>query len=149
MRASITSNAAAILARMRQRQQRMEKALGAAARELAPVMARETKGLLQSEIYSVPIPRRRGRRGKGRWRRSGNLKRRERAYADGVTVVLENQANYAAARSALGSKGPENRAGRKNRPPTRSIQWQAEAVRKRRGYILQVRRKHVLEVLTG
>jgi hypothetical protein len=99
----------------------------------------DAKRLLQSEVYSVPIPlrasadRRLGpsaavrskttKGSRGQWRRTGNLLRQEtyRVSLDGASVILFNNAEEALPRAALGMENPPNAAGRKageQRPQT-------------------------------
>lgn len=172
----LTSNGAALLRKMRRRPAAMKRELAAAARELSTVIAAETKKIIQTEIYDVPIPlkkradeklsakaavRTKTTKGsQGKWSRTGNLKRSETASPDGVNVVLKNNADYAAARSALGGPNPPNNAGRQagvQRPQagvptaqksrTRSVQWQSQAIENKRTIIVKARRESVLRAL--
>jgi hypothetical protein len=102
---AVTSNVATILEKMRQRRRAVERELGVAARALAPKLNAHAKRIVQADIYNIPEKRSK-RTGKKLWKRSGDLKRRERGRAEGVNVILENRSNHAAPRSALGSDGP-------------------------------------------
>lgn len=175
---SLSTNGAAVLRKMTRRGAAVKRALQQAARELVPLMAAENKRLIQSEIYDVPIPlkagadKRLGQRAvirtkttkgsSGKWQRTGNLKRAETATADGVDVLMRNNADYGAARYALGGPNPPNRAGRRagtQRPQTgvpdaqksktRSVQWHSETIEKQRPRIVKVRREAVLRALVN
>jgi hypothetical protein len=156
----LSSNAAVIARRMRQRATDAERELNGAARVLGPELAAEAKKLLQSEIYNVPIPlkktadrslsknaaiRKRTTKGAaGQWQRTGNLKRSEGWRVEGATLYLTNNAEYAAARYTLGT----SKSSRKIRTPTvRSVQWQEQAITAKRARILEVRRQAVLRAL--
>lgn len=172
----MTSNAKTVLARMMARKQAVVRELEVSARVLAPVLVAESKKILQTEIYNVPIPLKAASNRKlsekavlrakttkgshGKWMRTGNLKRGETASADGVDVLLTNNAEYSAARNALGGPNPPNAAGRKagtqraqsktpeaERSKTRSVQWQKQAIETQRERILQERREGVLRAL--
>ena len=138
----ITSNVASIITRMNRRKAAVTRELSAAARVLALEIGAESKRVMQTEIYNVP--EKRTKAGKKAWRRTGNLKRAESARAEGVVIILRNNARYAAARYTLGTSANK----REVRPPQRSVQWQEEAIARRRARILQVRREHVMRALT-
>jgi hypothetical protein len=137
----MTSNVEGVLRRMNSRRRAVEQRLGEAAREIAVEVGAESKRVMQTEVYNVPVPKRKS--GKPAWTRTGNLKRRESSRADGAAVILENRAAYAVPRYTLGT--PESE--RVNRPPVRSVQWQAEAIAKLRPRILERRRVAVLRAL--
>lgn len=130
----------------------------------------DAKRIIASEINAVPIPLTRGADAKlganskrrtsttkgkhGQWSRTGNLLRAE-SFALGiegqgaVSVTLHNNANYSAARSALGGPNPPNAAGRKageqrpqsdvpvaQRSKTKAVgNWQERAVQINRDWI--------------
>lgn len=170
MRASISTNAGQVLSRMNRRRALVLRELSVAARELGALLNAESKSIMQSEIYDVPIPpvaykmeagqggRRRRRpltaserrqqrnttKGSGgRWQRTGALKRRETFKTSGPVVFLTNDQRYAAARYTLGTPG-----GRRIRSQgVRSVQWQRQAVLRRRRDILERRRRAVLRAL--
>lgn len=130
---------------------RLRRELQQAARRVGATVSGEAKRVMQEDVYNVPIPlkssadrklaasakiRTRTTKGKhGQWRRTGNLKRQENwlveAESGGINVILVNNAAYAAARSDLGT----SRSSRQPRGNTRSVQWQEEAVRRRRDWI--------------
>lgn len=174
----LSSNGAALLRKMKRRSGAVKRELGAAARTLSPVMAAENKGIIQREIYDVPIPLKAGadrklgekaalrkkttKGSKGKWSRTGNLKRSETASPDGVDVLMRNNAKYAKPRYALGAANPPNKAGRKagtqraqpgipdaQKSQTRSVQWHSKAIEAKRGRIVAVRRAAVLRALTS
>lgn len=161
MRARLSTNADEIYRRMLARQQAVKRELTAAAREIAPALRRENRKILQEKIYSVEIPfnakatardrkryagtSRQTARGEEirQWRRTGELLRREQAKAEGAVVILFNPVSYAGARYRLGTE-----EGRKIRTPgVQSVQWHREALDKRRTWIREVRRRHVLRAL--
>lgn len=174
----MTSNAQAILKRMQARSTAIQRELQLSARILAPKVAAESKQIIQAQIYDVPIPlkaaadkrlsakaavRAKTTKGSnGKWMRTGNLKRGETASPDGVDVLLTNNANYSAARNALGGPATINPSGRRagvQRPQprtpdaqksrTRSVQWQSEAIANKREEILQIRREGVLRAMAS
>src|SRR5687768_10892380 len=114
----LSSNAGRLVKKMQQRKAAVVRELQVAARQLAPVMVSETKQIIQTEIYNVPIPLTKGadsRLGKkavvrtkttkgkhGKWQRTGTLKRSETAAASGVDVLMRNNAKHGKARYALG-----------------------------------------------
>ena len=139
----MTSNIASIIGKMNRRRGAVERELGGAARTLALELGAEAKRVMQDEIYNVP--EKRSTSGRKAWRRTGNLKRSERARAEGVVIVLSNSANYAAARHALGTKD----SSREPISPQRSVQWEDQAVLNKRGRILSVRRAAVMKALVS
>jgi hypothetical protein len=102
--------------------------------------SRKFKRALSAE---APLRKKTTKGSAGKWQRSGNLKRRERAFRRGPVVYMENRANYAAARNALGtSKGRQIRS-----EGVRSVQWQNQAIKNLRPWILQRRRRALLRAL--
>ena len=157
----MTTNVLQVLGRMQARKTAVTSELHGAARKVALELNAEAKRIMNRDIYSVEIPFNSRasaadraefsgtstQRSKGKvirkWRRTGNLLRRERSKAVGTDVVLTNDAAYARPRYTLGT--PE---GRKIRTPSvRSVQWQEEAVAAKRTFILRVRREAVLHAL--
>lgn len=159
MNSRISSNAKDILRKMRARKAAVERELAGAARQLGPELSADAKRIQQLRIYNVPIPlkasserklganspiRKRTTKGQhGKWQRSGNLKRSEGWRTEGVTLYLTNNTEYAAARDALGTA-----RGRKIKSPgVQSVQWQVEAITRKRARILEVRRRALLRAL--
>lgn len=154
-------NAGSILRRMQSRRGRVIQELSQAAKTLGAEISGESKRILQNEIYNVPIPlkksadrrlgpdakiRSKTTKGKlGKWQRTGNLKRSESYTTEGATIILRNNARYAAARYVQGLPG--------RRPVVsegvQSVQWQEEAIRKLRRRIIEVRRQAVRRGLSG
>jgi hypothetical protein len=132
MNIGISTNVTDILGRWKQRQASIEKEMRAAAREMAPVLQRASENILRKKVYSVAIPM---RNGKPAWRRTGNLIASEKWSADGVDVIGTNTSDHAEFRLLLGTP-----YGRQIRSPgVQQIDWHVEAIKEKRGYILQVR----------
>lgn len=155
-------NAREILKRMERRQQAVVRELTVEARVIGLTLNGDAKRLMASDIYSVPIPlkpsverrtsadaaiRKRTTKGKkGLWRRTGNLLRSEVWEQRGANVTLRNNAAYGLARNNLGT----SKSSRQIRSQgVKSIQWQAQAVLRRRSWILERRRAAVLRALKG
>jgi len=156
---SLSHNAGQIIARMNARKSAVVRELSQAAREIGAEVSGESKKILQADVYNVPIPFRAGataaqrkrlagkttKGSAGAWSRTGNLKRQENFTIEGPTVILRNNAKYAVARFNLGTA-----QGRKIRSPgVQSVQWQTEAIAKKRTRILEIRRKALLRALSG
>ena len=144
--------------------------LRAANNDIGALISGEAKRIIASEINAVPIPltagadrklgaksatRAKTTKGKhGQWSRTGNLLRQEsfKLSSEGrssVAVTFHNNANYSAARSALGGPNPPNVKGRRageqraqsNVPPaqrsrTKAVgNWQERAVKLHEGWI--------------
>lgn len=135
---NLSTNAAKLVAKMKRRQGAVKRELGVAARQLAIVAVASNKKIIQTEIYSIPIPlsaaadkrlspghRLRKATTKGhtqkikgkkvrtsQWTRENTIKQGESATADGTDVVMRNNAAHAKARYALGAANPPNKAGR-------------------------------------
>src|SRR5687767_8461214 len=123
-------NTAQVLRKMLRRGPRTRHELSGAARRIAVVVNRKSKRVLQDRIYSKPIPV--GRRsGRPKWRRTGDVKRRETARAEGLDVVLENRSGHAVARHDLGTP----RGRRIVSEGVESVQWHSEAIEASRAEI--------------
>ena len=170
MRAGIRGNAKQIIGRMERRRDAVIRELSAEAPRIGAVVSGEAKRIMQTEIYNVPIPAKAylmplgtgGRRsrqgikpgdsrlgtttkgGLGRWTRTGHLKRSELWRVRGPVVTLTNNANYAAARNALGTPGHRQIKS----PGVRSVQWQQKAVLRQRAAILRMRKAALWRALT-
>ena len=143
LRMRLRSNAAYLARRFEERKEDLVPALEQAAQDMAKTLERESRKVLQAEVYAVPIPR--GKNGKPKWKRSRKLKAAETARPDGMRVLFENSMVYARARNALGTP-----KGRKIRSPgIKSVQWQKLVLLRRRAWILDQRRKAVLRALRG
>jgi hypothetical protein len=134
MRIGITTNTADLIGRWRARGAAIDREQRRITPEIALVLKRESQRVLRVKIYAVPIPQTRG--GKPAWRRTGDLIGREDAKADGVDVVMTNDSAHAEARLLLGT--PYGRPIRS--PGVQQVDWQAEAIKNRRAWILKVRR---------
>lgn len=121
----------------------------------------ESRRILKSEIYDQPIPLKKrvseqireryaqssrqkvGGKDIRQWKRTGDLLREERGTTTGAVVVLVNTKRYAGARYLLGTA-----QGRQIKSQgVRSVQWQQEAVTRKRSMILKRRRAAVLRAL--
>ncbi len=120
----ITSNAAALAARMGRRVARLETEQHAAATAIADRLTRATREELGTDIYRIP-PKRSPRTGRPLWRRTGRLFAGDRWRADGVNVAHESAAPHALARWRYGKPG-----GRLARPPQRASSWHRAALAK-------------------
>jgi len=154
-------NAADILRRMKRRRADVVRNLSQAARTLGAEISGESKRVMQEGIYNVPIPlkasaekqlganakvRSATTKGKhGKWSRTGNLKRAESWTTEGATIILRNNAKYAAARYVQGLPGRRPVVS----PGVRSVQWQEEAILNMRRRIIEVRRQAVRRGLSG
>lgn len=93
--------------RMKRRADLVEKEFRKTSNGLAISAVRFTKEKLTSEVYAIPEDV--TRRGKKKWRRTGHLRRSERAEVrDAFTVVLVNDAKYALPRHEAGKPGHRN-----------------------------------------
>jgi hypothetical protein len=149
----ITSNASAIARKMAGRPARLRTELNTAAKRIGAKVNATSKGILASQVYSVPIPQKKSApkslagkttAGKwGLWQRTGNLLRSEGWKVDGSAVILTNNAAYAVPRFTLGLPG--------HRQPrfTKSVQWQTQAIDQERSFILGARRAAVQRALRG
>jgi len=173
MRARISSNASAILKRMNARRDAVAGELSHAAVRIKLVVLGEDRKIISEQIYSVPIPtvtRRSEKRSEHRafslesrrevghtfetrrkpkkeklWKRTGQLLAREGGRTEGSNVVFFNPMLYSAARYVLGTaEGREIRS-----PGVKSVQWQQEALRRMRQFILEERRRALLRAFTG
>lgn len=105
---------------------------------IAPGLEAVAKKILARELYDIPIPVRKS--GKPRWQRTGELREREQAFADGMRVYLMNDTPHAKPRAALGQANPPNAAGRRagiqsGLSPTRPLNWQKMAVEARHAWL--------------
>jgi hypothetical protein len=147
----LSTNARALQGAMRRRAQSVIRELEGAARELAPAVNADAKDILKRRIYSVEIPFKPGTSKRTReryagtsggqrhrqWRRTGDVQNRERARAEGTSIVLTNNSGHAVGRHVLGLPGH-----RKIRTPgVQSVQWQKEAAERKRRQILERRRQ--------
>ena len=145
-------NLGALAREMERMNGRLAEELRDANRRIGIHVSGTAKRILQEKVYNVPIPlkasverrtapnatiRSKTTKGsKGKWTRTGNLKRMEtyafRSEDRGVfSVVLVNSANYSAARNELGRSGK-----RKIRSPgVLSVQWQEEAAKRDTAFI--------------
>jgi hypothetical protein len=128
---------------MRRRAAAVVPALEFAAGRVAVLAKAESKRIMQADIYNVAIPK--TAKGTPKWRRSGQLKRREEGFARGVVVILRNTTPYALSRYTLGT--PDERAIQS--PGVKSVQWQGEAVIRVRPRVLEERRRAVLRALSA
>ncbi|MDO8607691.1 MAG: hypothetical protein Q7R40_14225 [Phaeospirillum sp.] len=138
--------------------QRLEEELRAANQRIGAKLNAEAKRIMVRDIYSVEAPflkratekerakfagtsrqRNRGRRIR-RWVRSGDLLNNERvAFRTedrGVfSVVLVNAMEYATPRYVLGLPGHRQAGEQSGESPTRSVQWQEQAVEEQQVWI--------------
>lgn len=125
MNIGITTNVSDLIGRWQGRAAAVPREQRTAAREIAPVVKRESQRVLRVKLYGVPV----------HFNRTGDLIGKEEAHADGMDVVLSNASAHAAFRRALGTPG-----GRRIRTPgIVALDWQREAVMNKRGFILQAR----------
>lgn len=161
MRGRITSNAGELARRMQQRKAAVLRELSREAVAIKNELVAESRRILKEEIYDQEIPFRKsvgeavrqkyggtsrqkvGGKQIRQWQRSGDLLREERGRTDGPVVILLNTKHYAGPRYRLGtSKGQKIKS-----EGVRSVQWQGEAIRRKRSVILQRRRQAVLRAL--
>jgi hypothetical protein len=90
------------------------------------VVLEESRTILATRIYAIPIPRSK-KTGKAKWKRTQDLYQKETVRIRGGNLELVNTSDHAAAREALGT--PQGRPIRS--PGVQSVQWQSEAVRNR------------------
>ncbi len=112
MRATLTTNARAVAARMERRARALAPAEYLQAREIAERLTHESRGDLVVDVYAVPPKR--TKRGRNRWNRTGELLQSEHWEARGVTIRHVNRSGHYKARLAYGKAG-----GRPARPPQR------------------------------
>lgn len=148
----MTTNVNDVLRLMESRIPQIQPALMQAARRIAPIVERDSRRVMQEDIYD--IPEKRSRSGRLKWIRNVRLLMAERAEIEGFDVALVNRTEYAAPRYHLGwyNPGPPTlvRKGggkaRQVRPPQRSTQWQHKAIRMSRAFVLNTRRTAILRV---
>jgi hypothetical protein len=137
----ITTNAAQLAQRMRDRPAAVRRNLLAVAQEMAPRAQELSRGVLQAKIYAKPIPRRKS--GQPKWHRSRSLLNLETAEPRGQDILLRNTSDHATHRKNLGT--PEGR-------PIRSegvevVDWQKSARDGIRAELLAARREAVFRGL--
>ena len=111
--------AAQLARRMRRRQQLVEREFQKTSQGLAISAVRFCKEKLTEEVYAVPEDTTKA--GKKKWRRTGHLRRSERAEVrDPYTVVVINDAVYAEPRHEAG------KPGRRRINPNRESHWRDE-----------------------
>ncbi len=114
---------AAELARAhRKRAALVEKEFRKTSNGLAVSVVKFTRELMTKEIYAIPVDKTKA--GKPKWRRTGNLRRSERAeVVDAYTVRVVNDASYALPRHEAGK--PTGR----NINPLRISHWRDELLK--------------------
>jgi hypothetical protein len=147
----IETNISEVIGKMEARGAAMQRAQMLAARRIAPVVERDSKRVMQEEIYD--IPEKRSNTGRALWVRTVRLLLAERVEVEGTDTVLVNRMEYAAARYRLGDPENPTKAAsggpRQVQPPQRSVQWQWKAAMMARAYILETRRRLALRALEG
>lgn len=149
----------AVTAHLRGLNERLDREIERANRRIGLHVQKAAKQIMQVQIYNVPIPlnllsnatlskkskvRAATTKGKhGKWFRTGALKRSEgfRIIDGGSAVEMVNNAEYSAARDALGWGPDINPSGRRagiqkpqrnlpdaERSKTRPVNWQRQAV---------------------
>jgi hypothetical protein len=148
----ISTSIDSIIGKMVARSQGVHGALLIAAHRIAPIVERDSRRVLNEDIYS--IPEKRTKKGKPRWIRTVRLLQAEHAEVQGVDVSLVNNMYYAAPRYHLGDfdPGPPTKVRRGGRPrqvcpPQRATRWQWKAVMMAREFILEARRRAILRML--
>lgn len=135
-------NARQLADRMKRRAEAVEREFRASSQGLAVSAVKFTKERMTEEIYSVPEDRRKN--GKKAWRRTGHLRRSERAEVpNAYTVRVVNSAVYALPRHEAG------KPGHRNINPARVSHWRDELLETFRPIVLDVRRQTVLDLLKG
>jgi hypothetical protein len=135
MQIGITTNTAELIGKWRARGVAIDREQRRENEKIRLVLNREATRILRIKVYSVPIPA--GPGGKPRWRRTGNLIGNEEAKVEGMDVILYNKSPHAEFRLLLGTP-----SGRQIRSPgVQQVDWQVEAIKNRRSWILQVRRE--------
>lgn len=87
------------------RASKVEKEFRKTAKDIAATSIRITRKIMTEEIYGLPIPKR-PRSGKPMWKRTGALRRGERAeFPDAYTVRIVNDMNHALPRHEAGKPG--------------------------------------------
>src|SRR5205085_5001623 len=141
----IETNTAEVIGKMRARAASVVRELEVAARQMAPIIERDSKRVMQEKIYD--IPEKRSRSGRALWIRTVRLLQAEHAEVRGVDVELSNPMEYAGARYHFGDPERPTKAAsgvpRQVRPPQRPVQWQREAMMMDRASILETRRRGV------
>lgn len=107
-----------LAAKMRARAAAVEPEFRKTTNGLAVSALKFCRERLTADIYALPVPKR-PRSGKPMWRRTGNLRRSERAEVkDAYTAAIVNDAVYAE---------PRHEAGKPGRRPTRyPAHWRDE-----------------------
>lgn len=133
------TNARKLAEKFRLRAYALPRELERAAKDLAPTLKRESQRVQGAKIYAIPIPI--GPSGRPLWTRTKKLRDNQRALPQGMSIILTNPMPYASARYKLGLPG--------ERQPvyTLSVQWQHEAIERKRPQILSRRRKALLKAL--
>lgn len=114
--------AAQLAARHRRRAAAVPREFRQTANGLKIACVKFTRELMTKEIYGIPVDKTKA--GKPKWRRTGNLRRSERAeVSDPYTVRVVNDAGYALFRHEAGRPG-----GRKINP-LRISHWRDELLK--------------------
>jgi hypothetical protein len=137
----ISTNAAQLARRMRDRPAAVRRNLLRVAREMAPRIAELSRGVMRAKIYSVPIPK--GKNGRQKWIRTRALLNSEQGEPRGQDILLRNAAPHAVPRRDLGT--PQGRPIRS--PGVQSVNWQGESREQARAEVLQARREAVQRAL--
>jgi hypothetical protein len=113
-------------------------------------MVKFTRELMTAGIYAIPEDR--TKQGKKKWRRTGHLRRSERAeVTDPYTCVLINDAIYAQRREAASgsvSRGKKAKGDVHYVNPLRECHWREEAVKlwdSIKGDLLEATMKAIME----
>lgn len=124
MNLQVSTNGAEIARKLKRRADAFGSRLRGVQDRIRSEVLEESRRVLATEIYAIPIPRR-PRSGKPKWTRKGGLYASEGVRIEGGNVVLFNHSDHAKQRHDLGTP-----AGRPIRSPgVRSVQWQEKAVR--------------------
>jgi hypothetical protein len=126
---------------MQRRADLVEPEFLATSRGLAKSAVKFTKELLTSQIYAIPEDVN-PKTGKKRWRRTGQLRRSERAeVVDPYTVRVYNTAAYAQPRHEAGKPGA------RAINPARESHWRDELLEKFAPVVADLHRETVLAIL--
>lgn len=127
---------------MQKRADLVEREFRASTQAVAVSALRFSKEKL-SELYAIPEDVSL-RTGKKRWRRTGHLRRAERAdVLNSYACAIVNDAVYAGPRHEAG------KPGHRRIDPVRENHWRDELVETFRPIVLEVRRETVLALLKG
>ena len=125
----------------KKRRARIDKALKQQARALGLSALKYTKDHMTRTIYAIPEER--TKKGKKKWRRTGNLRRSEKMEVreNGFVVAIVNTATYSVPRHEAGKPGA------RNINPLRISHWRDDMLETFSESVLPEWRQAVLDVL--